>query len=379
MRLRAEPRPRASASSASPAQIDAAVAQALARRALANIRREYPNHPQYLLERVADVVAPSALHPCFYGCFDWHSAVHTHWLLVRLLNTLPDFALRAATVAALSASFTPAKVRVEARYLAKHRTFERPYGLAWLALLGAEVRACAAPAARAWSLALEPLVAAERANTLAWLGSLRYPVRSGTHNQTAFALGLLHDAARSTGDDAVRAVVRRAALRFYRADTDAPLRYEPSGEDFLSPSLMEADLMRRVLGTRAFATWLDRFLPAIPARDSGWLACGEVADETDGKLVHLHGLNLSRAWNLENIAASLPTADSRADVLRAAARRHRRAGVAAALAASDYAGDHWLPTFAVYLLTGAGSPSVGADRSPATARARRAESRVSSR
>ncbi len=346
------PRRRASARRKTGMALDAGIAHALARRALVNIRREYPNHPQYLLERAADAVTPRTLHPCFYGCFDWHSAVHTHWLLVRLLNTIPDFELRAPVLEALTATFAPASVRTEARYLAKHRTFERPYGLAWLMLLGAEVAACREPAARAWSRALQPLLGAARGNVLAWLGVLRYPVRSGTHNQTAFALGLLHDAAGVTSDRPLRAAVHRAALRFYRADVDAPLRYEPSGEDFLSPALMEADLMRRVLGSGpAFAQWLGRFLPGIPKSASRWLPCGVVSDERDGKLVHLHGLNLSRAWNLENIAAALPAADPRSAVLRAAARRHARTGLAATLAARDYAGDHWLPSFAVYSLT----------------------------
>ena len=348
------PRSRASLSSEHTARapLDPAIANAFARRALANIRREYPNHPQYLLERAADAVAPRILHPCFYGCFDWHSAVHTHWLLVRLLNTVADFDLRDEVLNALSTTFAAAKVRGETRYLAKHRSFERPYGLAWLVLLGAELAACAEPAARAWSRALQPLLGAARANVFAWLARLRYPVRSGTHNQTAFALGLLHDAATTTNDARLRVAVRRTAIRFFGADKDAPLSYEPSGEDFLSPALMEADLMRRVLGNgRAFAKWLRRFLPAIPTRGSGWLPTGVVSDERDGKLVHLHGLNLSRAWNLENVAAALPAADPRAGVFRAAAHRHARAGIAATLATRDYAGDHWLPTFATYLLT----------------------------
>lgn len=322
------------------------IATVLARRALVNIAREYPNHPQYLLGSDADLAPPRVIHPIFFGCFDWHSAVHTHWLLVRLLRVKPDWPLRATIETALDGAFTADAVRVEADYLERHPSFERPYGLAWLMLLAAET------AATRWRELLAPLAVAGRANVLRWLGGLRYAVRSGTHNQTAFALTLLHDAAAVLTDTELLAAVRAMALTLYRDDVDAPLAYEPSGEDFLSPCLMEADLLRRVLPARDFARWLERFLPALPVDPNAvWLACGEVADETDGKWVHLHGLNLSRAWNLQAIASALPRGDMRGDALRAAAERHGTAGLAATLAGRDYAGDHWLPSFAVYLLT----------------------------
>lgn len=324
----------------------------LARRALTNIAREYPNHPQYLLSADADALPPRVAHPCFFGCFDWHSAVHNHWLLVRLLRAHAALDRRTEVETALSRSFAPASTRVEAAYLERHPTFERPYGLAWLALLLAEVEASDGVAASAWKAALRPLADAGRANVVRWLAQLRYPVRSGTHNQTAFALTLLLDAAAATGDGALLDALRAATLRLYRDDADAPLNFEPSGEDFLSPCLMEADAMRHVLSRDDFAAWLTRFLPRLPERDDArWLPCAEVGDETDGKAVHLHGLNLSRAWNLANMAAALPGGDPRRTALGAAAARHRAAGVEATLATTHYAGDHWLPTFAVYLLT----------------------------
>ncbi|HZF31437.1 MAG TPA: DUF2891 domain-containing protein [Gammaproteobacteria bacterium] len=327
----------------------------LARRALANIAREYPNHPQYLLNADADAVPPRVAHPCFFGCFDWHSAVHNHWLLVRLLRTQPRIELRADIEAALSRSLDGARTSVEADYLEKHPAFERPYGLAWLVLLESEIAECGAPGASDWAAALERPAAIARRNLAAWLDKLRRPVRSGTHSQTAFALTLLIDAAGTRGDGPLLETSRAAALRFYRDDLDAPLRFEPSGEDFLSPALMEADLMRRVLQAQELAVWLARFLPGIPQRDDAhWLPCAEVADESDGRLVHLHGLNLSRAWNLENVANALPEGDSRIATLRGAAVRHRTAGVRATFATAHYAGDHWLPTFAVYLLTAPG-------------------------
>ena len=321
----------------------------LARRALANIAREYPNHPQYLLGSDADLAPPRTVHPVFFGCFDWHSAVHTHWLLLRLLHRVPDWPLRAEIEAALSNAFAPDAIRSEAQYLERHPSFERPYGLAWLMLLAAE----AAPTR--WREPLAPLTAAARANVLRWLGALRYAVRSGTHNQTAFALSLLFDGAVAVADADLERTVRRIAVALYLDDAAAPLGYEPSGEDFLSPALMEADLMRRVVPQHEFVGWLARFLPGIPlTADASWLPCAEVADETDGKSVHLHGLNLSRAWNLRNLAAALPHGDSRSAALTNAAERHSRAGLAATLAGRDYAGDHWLPSFAVYASTGGG-------------------------
>jgi hypothetical protein len=260
---------------------------------------------------------------------------------------MADWPPRGAIEAALDGVLTPAALQVEADYLAERPSFERPYGLAWLMLLAAE----AAPTR--WREPLAPLAAAGRANVLRWLGGLRYAVRSGTHNQTAFALGLLHDAAATLGDGELLALVRRRALALFGDDAAAPLAFEPSGEDFLSPALMEADLMRRVLPQRELAPWLMRFLPGLPQHAGlDWLPCGEVHDETDGKWVHLHGLNLSRAWNLRNLAAALPSNDTRAAALRNAAKRHAEAGLRATLANRHYAGDHWLPSFAVYLLTG---------------------------
>jgi hypothetical protein len=207
-------------------------------------------------------------------------------------------------------------------------------------------------AATRWREPLAPLAAAGRANVLRWLASLRQPVRSGTHNQTAFALTLLHDAAATPADAELEAAVRRQALALYLADAAGALAFEPSGEDFLSPALMQADLMRRVLPQREFVGWLARFLPGVPLQADGhWLPCAEVADEADGKAVHLHGLNLSRAWNLRNIAAALPREDVRRAALESAGERHAEAGLKAALACRHYSGDHWLPTFAGYLLT----------------------------
>jgi Protein of unknown function (DUF2891) len=326
----------------------------LACRALANIRREYPNHPQQLLTADVDIKPPRLQHPSFYGCFDWHSAVHTHWLLVRLLGTRAahDFPPRGEVLAALDESFRAKPIATEATHVLAHPSFERPYGLAWALALVAEVAAARAWAPAPWEDALAPLAAAVRTNLDLWLRTLRYPVRAGTHNQTAFALTLIFDAAVALGDAPLAAAVRAKALACFAEDRDASLKFEPSGEDFLSPCLMEAELMSRLYSSTEYAAWLERFLPELPRHDTvTWLECAEVHDEHDGKAVHLHGLNLSRAWNLARIASILPADDARRASLLGAALRHRRAGLAAAFSATDYASDHWLPTFAGYLLT----------------------------
>ena len=333
-------------SAASP--LTAAIGADLAQRALANIAREYPNHPQLLLDVPEDLRAPRTVHPIFFGAFDWHSAVHNHWLLLRLYSRdVLSGSLRAAIDTALATTLTAENASVEADYLLRRPGFERPYGLAWLALLIAEAQTTR------WQPALLPLWNVGRANVVRWLETARYPVRSGTHGQSAFALTLLHDAASRLADGELGRLVRRQALAWFAADAGAALRFEPSGDDFLSPALMEADLLRRVLPTLEFATWLDAFLPELARVASAeWLPCGDVDDETDGKAVHLHGLNLSRAWNLENVAAALPCDDPRRAALAEAGSRHRAAGLRATLATRHYASDHWLPSFAVYLLTG---------------------------
>ncbi len=341
----------AGAGNAQPIELGAQQLADLARRALTNIAREYPNHPQYLLESDADAVPPRVAHPVFFGCFDWHSAVHSHWLLLRLIRTLPGLAPRAAIETALAAAFVPAKLAVEAAYLKQRPWFERPYGLAWAELL------CAEAAGTRWAAPLAAFAGVVRANVLTWLGALRYAARSGTHSQSAFALTLLHDAAAMRHDSELLSVVRAKALACYLADEKGPLRFEPSAEDFLSPTLMTADLMRRALPAADFGAWLTAYLPDLPTHAAhDWLPCAHVADETDGRAVHLHGLNLSRAWNLANIAAALPAGDPRSLALRAAADRHREAGLRATFGMRHYAGNHWLPSFAGYLITARSTP-----------------------
>ena len=338
------------------AQPDEAVAARLAQLALECVHREYPNKIAHVLNDDGDARPPRELTPAFYGCFDWHSSVHGHWLLARLARFYPGAETTGTSRAALARSLTAENLRAEVEYVGApgRDTFERPYGLAWLLQLAAELREWDDPDARRWRDALAPLetLAAERIRE--WLPKLTYPIRGGEHSQTAFAFGLILDWARTARDDEMAALIERRVDDYYFADYDCPLRYEPSGQDFLSPCLAEADLVRRVKDPDAFADWLHRFLPGIPD-DGGadWLEPAVVTDPTDGKLVHLDGLNLSRAWMLEGMAAGLPTGDGRRTALLAAADAHRASGLAS-VTGTTYEGGHWLGTFAAYLLTGRG-------------------------
>ena len=334
--------------------VDTATASRFARLALDCVHREYPNKIAHVLNSAADAGTPAQLHPVFYGCFDWHSSVHGHWMLVRWLRlgALPD-EMNAEITAALERSFTPAGVASEVAYFEaeNRKSYERPYGTAWFLQLMAELREWDDPRATAWRATLQPLEATIVRQTKAWLPNLLYPIRLGTHNQSMFAFGLMLDWARVAGDAELASLLWQKSRDFHLQDVACPLAYEPSGEDFLSPCLMEADLMRRVLPADEFPGWLDAFLPGIPRNGGGdWLEPGQVRDPTDGKLVHLDGVNLSRAWNLENIAAALPADDPRRASLQAAAKIHAKAGIAN-VSAEHYAGSHWLASFATYLVT----------------------------
>ncbi len=325
--------------------------------ALACVHREYPNKISHSLRDASDVLAPHQLTPAFYGCLDWHSAVHGHWLLARLARTYPDAPFAIEAKAALAGSLTPQNLQAELAYLQGQGrgSFERPYGLAWLLALSAELHAWNDPQAREWATAIEPLETEVAARLDAWLNKLRRPNRSGEHAQTAFAMGLIADWAKARGATQVLATVRSRAQVFYAQDRNCPMAYEPAGEDFLSPCLGEADLMRRVLDTKAYAQWLTLFLPQIPRHTFGhpavWLAPEPVVDRADPKMAHIDGLNLSRAWMLRDIAAALPARDPRRKALAAAAEAHR-ADALPAVTGEHYEGGHWLGTFAVMLETG---------------------------
>jgi len=323
------------ATTASAADFDAKSAERFAKLALACVHKEYPNKISHSMTSDKDVAPPRQLTPAFYGCYDWHSSVHGHWLLARLARTFPDAPFAADAHAALKESLTPEHIAAEAAYLrAEGRaSFERPYGLAWLLQLGAELR----ESDPELSANLRPLEEAAVERLKAWLPKLSHPIRSGEHSQTAFALGLIYDYAH---DPLVASKIRE----FYLHDRNCPISYEPSGEDFLSPCLAEADAMRRVLPPAKFAAWFDAFLPKLSIKPE------VVTDPSDPRLAHLDGLNLSRAWMLEGIVFGLPKSSPRRAALTALAKAHRDAGLAS-VTGEHYEGGHWLGSFAVYLST----------------------------
>ncbi len=343
--------------------LDEAAASRFAELALHCVHLEYPNKLSHTLASDADARPPRELAPAFFGCYDWHSSVHGHWLLARLARQFPAAPFAATARAALARSLTPANIAGEVAYFQApgRASFERPYGLAWLLQLAAELRTWDDPQARAWAQALAPLEDEAARRLRSWLPKLQYPIRVGEHSQTAFAFGLVHDWARVTQDAAMLELINARSRAFYLADVQCPLAYEPSGEDFLSPCLAEADLMRRILSPREFAAWLQRFLPGIPARVQAtpWLVPGVVTDRADPKLAHIDGLNLSRSWMLLGIASGLPSGDRRIPALQAAAGTHAQAALPA-VTGEHYAGGHWLGTFAVYLTTQAGRATAAA-------------------
>jgi hypothetical protein len=334
-------------------KFDVNAAERFAKLALACVEKEYPNKISHVLNSDTDVAPPRKLTPAFYGCYDWHSSVHGHWLLVRLIRAFPDASFATPAREALRKSLTAENLTQEAAYLrgAGRASFERPYGLAWLLQLCAELREWDDSQAREMSGNLRPLEEAAIERLKTWLPKLSHPVRIGEHDQTAFALGLMLDYARSNNNEAFAKLVTDRAQKFFLADKKCPLAYEPSGEDFLSPSLGEADVMRRVLSPAEFASWLKEFMPQIPTTpNADWLPVTVSPDRSDPKLAHLDGLNLSRAWMLEGMISVLPPDDPRRPALTAAAEAHRRAGLAA-VTGEHYEGGHWLGAFAVYLTT----------------------------
>jgi hypothetical protein len=300
---------------------------------------------------VGDPSRPRELHPAFHGAYDWHSCVHMHWLLVRLLGGRlpePDTLLIRKT---LDGTLTGPAIEAEVAYLRAHPSFERPYGWAWALALAAACDRCPDPAAENWSAALRPLADAVEELTLDWLERAVGPVRHGVHSNTAFALAILHDAGTVLGRHRLVAAVGERAADWFGGDHDYPAGWEPSGQDFLSPALCEADLMRRVLPAEEFPGWLTGFLPGLAeGAPAALFTPAEVRDASDGYQAHLYGLNLSRAWQFRTLATALPSRDRRTATLRDAADRHLAAGLPH-VAGKGFVSDHWLATYAFLALT----------------------------
>ena len=328
-------------------------ASGFAKLALKGIQKEYPNKPSTVLNGKDDIKAPRDFHPAFYGSFDWHSSVHGHWMLVRLLRTFPDLPERKQVRKVLNQHLTAKNLQAEADYFAQpnRQSFERMYGWAWLLKLAEEVHTWDDADAKAWSKNLKPLTDTMVARYLAFLPKQTYPIRTGVHPNTAFGLAFAHDYAKTVDHKALRELIEARSLAYFAKDVDAPARWEPDGADFFSPSLMEADLMRRVLPAKEFAGWLKRYLPGLAKGEpKSLLMPATVSDRSDPQIVHLDGLNLSRAWCMRSIAAALPKDDPARKVLSASAARHAEAALPH-IASGDFVGEHWLASFAVYMMT----------------------------
>jgi hypothetical protein len=328
-------------------------ASSFARLALKNIQQEYPNKPEHVMNGASDILAPRSLHPAFYGSFDWHSSVHGHWMLVRLLRTNPELPERKLIREVLDKHLTAENIRAEAGYFESpnRQSFERTYGWAWLLKLAEELHGWNDADGRRWSENLRPLAEAIAARYRTFLPKQTYPIRTGVHPNTAFGLAFALDYARAVGDQPLAELIVERSRAYYLKDAAAPAAWEPGGTDFLSPALVEADLMRRVLPPADFAVWLHRFLPDLARGEpKSLLEPAAVTDRGDPQLVHLDGLNLSRAWCMRNIAAALPSDDPARKTLAEAAARHADEALRH-VASGNYMGEHWLASFAVYLFS----------------------------
>ncbi len=336
--------------------LDPAQASRFVRLSIDCVDRPFPNKPGLILDGADTLRLPQDLTPAFYGCFDWHSAVHGHWAMVRVLSRWPGLPEDRAMRAKLDAHLTPDNLLRELAYLQadRNKTFERPYGWGWLLRLSAELHGWNDPDARRWEAAVRPVAELISARTIDYLPRLSAPIRAGTHDNTAFAMVHMLDYARTVGDTRLEQTLVSSARELYGKDQDCPLAYEPSGEDFISPCLVEADLMRRVLDQASFRTWLNSFLPPVGStRLAPLLKPVEVRDRRDPRIGHLIGLGFQRAWSLRGIAASLPPNDARVDLYRKLARVHAHSALQQ-MFDSGYGGEHWLASFAIYLTTGVG-------------------------
>jgi hypothetical protein len=334
--------------------LDVRTASHMASLAMRCIGKEYPNKLDHVMNDAGEVKRPRELHPAFYGCFDWHSSVHGHWMLVRLLKQFPAIPESTGIRSALEDNLSKENLLAEAAYLDRpnRQSFERTYGWAWLLKLAEELATWKDPDGERWSRNLQPLSRALSLRLASFLPKQNYPIRTGVHPNTAFALAFAWDFAKTSGDAGLEALASERARSYFGSDRAYPAAWEPGGEDFFSPALMEADLMRRVLPAPEFVRWFEGFFPGAAAGrfTHNLMTPAQVTDRTDPKLVHLDGLNLSRAWCMQSIAAALPAGHPARTFLAEAARRHADDALGH-IATGDYAGEHWLASFAVYLLS----------------------------
>ena len=330
--------------------LDSQTASVFAKLALAHVRREYPNKLDHVLNGPLDLKEPRDLHPVFFGSFDWHSCVHGYWLLATVLRLFPNVREAREIEKLFDTQLTSSKVEGEVDYLDQpmRATFERPYGWAWLLMLAAELERHLTERANKWGQALTPLTTAFVDRFVDFLPKATYPTRVGTHFNSSFAIALALEYAEVVHSESLRKVLVRKALDWYGGDVDCQV-WEPGGDDFLSPALMEAECMRRVVDATEFSHWLDRFLPRLAEGQPATLfKPAVVSDRSDGKIAHLDGLNLSRAWCWRSIASTLSANDPRRSIVLDAAETHLAASLPHV--AGDYMGEHWLATFALLAL-----------------------------
>ncbi|MCL1892864.1 MAG: DUF2891 domain-containing protein [Holophagaceae bacterium] len=319
-----------------------------ARLALKCVGQEFPYKPDHVLGNPDDLKLPRVFHPAFYGCFDWHSSVHGHWMLARLLREFPEMSEASQIRAVLDKHLSPDLLRIELNYLdsRENRAFERPYGWAWLLKLSAELETSDYPGANKWAEAVRPLAKEICRRFMDFLPRLTYPNRTGVHSNTAYSMSLALDYARATKDTEFEALLLIRAKAYYYNDKSAPLNYEPGGEDFISPALEEVALMAKVLDEDTFQKWLKGFLPNLNRLP---IVPATVSDRSDPRIAHLDGLNMSRARNLYTLMSHLSAKDSKRSNLLGLADAHANASLPH-VSSGNYEGEHWLATFAVHML-----------------------------
>ncbi len=327
------------------------VASNFAKLALKCVQKEYPNKLDHVMNDAKEIQAPSVLHPAFYGCFDWHSSVHGHWMLVRILKLFPQIDLETKIRKVLSENLSEENIKTEVIYLKQpnRKSFERTYGWAWLLKLAEELCDWNDIDGKTWSKNLQPLADAIAQQYIDFLPKQYYPIRTGVHPNTAFGIAFALDYARKVKNEKLEKLLIERSLTYYEKDKNYDTNWEPGGEDFFSPCLIEADLMRRILKPVEFKNWFNKFLPGLK-NAKNLLEPAIVTDRTDPKLVHLDGLNLSRAWCMNGIAFHFPPNSKMKKILIESAAKHAKAGLSMIFSGS-YEGEHWLASFAVYLLS----------------------------
>jgi len=334
-------------------RLNAESASHFVRLALKCVKKEYPNKPEHVMNDASEVLNPAAFHPAFYGCYDWHSSVHGHWMLVRILKTFPDLPEAAEIRSVLNENLTAGNIEAEVKYLNQpgRKSFERTYGWAWLLKLVEELAGWQDEDGRLWRENVEPLADEVVKLYIDFLPKQTYPIRRGVHPNTAFGMAFALDYARQAGKAEFEKLLVERSLSYFSQDAGCPAAWEPDGDDFFSPCLMEAELMRRVLSPAQFPEWFHRFIPGLAQGEPvSLLKPADVSDRSDPRIVHLDGLNLSRAWCMLGIARALPENDPLQPILAGAVVRHAEATLPH-IASGSYEGEHWLASFAVYLLS----------------------------